>query len=62
MKPILKSKTLAVNALILAASFIPGVGEWVQAHPAEALTLLGAANIVLRLLTKEKLCLWSPEP
>ena len=61
MKPLLKSKTIAVNAVIIAASLIPGVGDWVQSHPAETLTLLGAVNIILRLVTKEKLSLWGSE-
>lgn len=60
-KPILKSKTLWVNGIIFAASFIPQVAEWVKAHPTEILSLLGAANIILRLATKGKVSLWGDE-
>ena len=58
MKPILKSKTIAVNAVMLLAPLVPGIGPWVSANPEAAVTLLAAANIVLRLVTKERVTLW----
>ena len=56
-KSIFKSKTAIVNAIVLAGSFIPSVGEFVQQNPTAILTLVGALNIVLRLVTKEKVVL-----
>lgn len=57
-KTMLKSKTLAINIVIILASFVPAVGAWVQANPADTLCLLGAVNIILRLATKSRLALW----
>ena len=57
-KPLLKSKTLAVNIVIILGSFLPAVGEWVKANPADTLCLLGAVNIILRLATRAKVILW----
>ncbi len=31
---------------------------WVAAHPAETLSLLAVANVVLRAITKDQICLW----
>lgn len=58
-KPLLKSRTIAVNIVIILGSFIPAVGEWIKANPDDTLIMLGAVNIILRLVTKERVVLWS---
>lgn len=58
-KPLLKSRTIAVNIVIIIGSFIPPVGEWIKANPEDTLIMLGAVNIILRLITKERVVLWS---
>lgn len=53
-KSIFKSKTMAVNAIVLFASFFPSVASWVQGHPTETMQVLAASSMVLRLVTKGK--------
>lgn len=57
-KSIFKSKTAIVNALVALAGFIPGVGSWVSENPTATVTLIGAVNIILRLVTKSKVVLF----
>lgn len=49
------SKTLWVNALVAVASFFPSVKEIVS--PDNTLMLLAFINVVLRLVTKDKISL-----
>lgn len=58
-KPLLKSRTIAVNIVIILSTFIPAVGDWVKANPDDTLIMLGAVNVILRLVTKERVVLWS---
>lgn len=49
---------MVVNAIVLVSSFVPAINEWVSSHPTETMAILGAVNIVLRLVTKEKVQLF----
>jgi hypothetical protein len=60
-KPIFKSRTLVINAAIIVASFIPAIADWVSDNPTDTLALLGAGNVVLRLITKSRVCLWADQ-
>lgn len=57
-KPLLLSKTIAVNVMIALASLWPPVGQWVEANSGDAVVLLCAANVILRLVTKSRITLW----
>lgn len=51
----LQSKTLWINLIVAIAAFIPQVSEYIASHP-EVLTIAFAVvNVVLRLLTKDKI-------
>lgn len=56
-KSIFASKTMAVNAVVLVASFIPSVREWVTAHPDTTMQLLAGAGVLLRWISKGKVSL-----
>lgn len=59
MKSIFASKTIWVNLVVgLAALVFPPAKEWIDSHPTETLTLLAAANLVLRLVTRDKVVLF----
>ena len=58
-KPVFKSKTLIVNAIVAVASLYPPVGEWVSANPDTALQGLALINLILRLVTKGKVVLFN---
>lgn len=60
-KSIFTSKTMAVNAVVLVASFVPSVRDWVQSHPDVTMQLLAAAGVLLRLVTKGKLDLFGSD-
>lgn len=51
------SKTLWTNLLLALVAFIPSVGEWVGNNPQVVLFFFGAVNMVLRLVTKDKVSL-----
>ena len=57
-KSIFKSKTLAVNLIVMLASLYPPVGATVAAHPQVAVLALGVANLLLRFATKKKVSLF----
>lgn len=58
MKKPWQSKTILVNFLVAASAlFYPPVGEWVSANPSEVATLFSILNIVLRLVTKDKIAI-----
>lgn len=53
-----QSKTIIVNFLVAAsAMFYPPVGEWVSKNPSEVATLFSILNIVLRLVSKDKIAI-----
>jgi hypothetical protein len=49
-----QSKTLIVNLIMAVVPFLPGGEEFVQANPDMVMTGLALVNIVLRLITKDK--------
>jgi len=51
------SKTLWANALIALSAFYPPVGAWMAGNADLVLQLLAGLNILLRILTKDKLSL-----
>ena len=51
-KSILASKTFWVQLIAVASSLYPPVGLWVAANPVGAVAALGAANILVRFVTK----------
>lgn len=51
------SKTLWTNLLLALVAFIPTVGEFVGKNPQVVLFFFGAVNMVLRLVTKDKVSL-----
>jgi len=54
-KPLYLSRTLWINLIMAVAAFIPGVGVWIAAHPDLFAGAFSVINIVLRLITKDKL-------
>jgi uncharacterized membrane protein YqaE (UPF0057 family) len=53
-KPYL-SKTIWTNVILALAAFIPGAQEWIQGNEAVVLAFWAVINIILRLLTKDKI-------
>jgi hypothetical protein len=51
-KTIFRSKTFWLQLVAVAASFYPPVGVWVAANPVGALAALGAANVLVRFVSK----------
>jgi hypothetical protein len=50
------SKTLWMNAIMaVSALFLPGVGEWITAHPMEILYIVTGLNFLLRFVSKGKI-------
>lgn len=58
-KPLVKSKTVIVNALIALSAFFPPVQQFVQAHPTETLIGIGVLNGLLRYITKGRVVLFA---
>lgn len=54
-KPAWQSKTLWVNLIMAIGAFIPVVGVWIQAHPDLFAGMFSVINVILRLLTKDKI-------
>ena len=49
------SKTFWMNLIVpICAFFVPGVAEWIVAHPKEVAMIWGGLNIILRFVTKTK--------
>jgi hypothetical protein len=57
-KPLVQSKTLIVNGVIALAALYPPAAEWVSHHAVLTLSIITYANIVLRLITKDRLTLF----
>jgi hypothetical protein len=56
MKKPWQSKTILVNfAIAAAALFYPPAAEWISGHPVEVSSLFAIVNIVLRVVTKDKI-------
>jgi hypothetical protein len=60
-KTIFTSKTMLVNGLIVAASFVPSVRDWMQAHPDTTMQIVAGANIALRWITKGRVTLFGSD-
>jgi len=58
MKPFFQSKTMIVNAIIALSTLVPAVGDIVKAHPDLVVSGVGFINIILRIVTKEKIVLF----
>lgn len=58
MKPFFQSKTIIVNAIIALSALIPGVESFVLEHPDLVVAAVGAVNILLRIVTKDKVVLY----
>lgn len=56
-KSVLFSKTFWLNILAAVTPLLPVVGEWVQANVVVFGMLWGAAGVVLRFITKDKVVL-----
>lgn len=54
-----KSKTLWVNLLMAVAAFFPAAQAVIQNHPEAVMAGFGIINMVLRLVTKDKIGLES---
>ena len=54
-KPLIKSKTIWLNLLALGALAVPPAQAWLAANPEAALALLGAANVLVRLATRDRI-------
>ncbi len=51
-----QSKTIIVNFIAAAgALFYPPVAQWIAAHPVELASAFSILNIVLRVITKDKI-------
>ena len=57
-KTIFTSKTAAVQAVTIAAAFVPAVQAVVAAHPAETLVAVGVINFALRWITHGRVTLF----
>lgn len=56
MKKPWQSKTILVNFICASSAlFFPSVGEWISAHPLEMTSLFSILNIVLRVISKDKI-------
>ena len=56
------SKTVILNLLLGLGSLIPHVAEFVAAHPQESLAVIGLANGLLRLITRDRIELYRDNP
>lgn len=56
MKKPWQSKTILLNFIAAASAlFYAPAGEWIAAHPVEVSSLFAIVNIVLRVVTKDKI-------
>jgi hypothetical protein len=60
-KSLFKSKTLIVNAVIGLAALYPPAADWVSHNATLALSIIGIANVALRLVTKGRVTLFGSE-
>jgi hypothetical protein len=58
-KSLFVSKTIAAQAITIAAAFYPPLTTVVSAHPAETLVMLGLFNVFLRYITKGRVSLFA---
>lgn len=56
MKKPWQSKTIILNFVVAAAAlFYPAAADLINSHPSEVASIFALANIVLRVITKEKI-------
>ena len=58
-KSLFASKTIAAQAITIAAAFYPPVATLVAAHPTETLVILGLVNVILRKLTQGRITIFA---
>jgi len=56
-KSVLKSKTFWFGLATALAPLIPSIGEFIKANAAQVSMVWGAASILLRLVTKDRVVL-----
>jgi hypothetical protein len=56
-KHVLKSKTFYFGLVTALAPLFPGAGEFIQSYASEISMVWGAAAIILRMVTKDKVVL-----
>ena len=56
-KSVLKSKTFWLQVLVLVGMLVPAVGAWVSENPGSFSMIWGGLNLILRMVTKDKLVL-----
>jgi hypothetical protein len=53
-----QSKTILLNFIAAASAlFVPSVNEWIVGHPVEVTSLFSILNIVLRVISKDKIAI-----
>lgn len=57
-KSIFRSKTLLANAVVLAAALYPPTAAYMTAEPTAAVVAIGLLNLLLRLVTRNRLVLF----
>ena len=58
-KPSYLSKTLWVNFLAAVFAIVfPPVTDWIAANPEAVISIFAGINILLRIVTKDKVQLW----
>lgn len=57
-KSLFASKTVAAQALTIAAAFYPPIAAIVSAHPTETMVIYGLFNVCLRYITKGRVSLF----
>ena len=58
-KSLFASKTIAAQAITIAAAFYPPIAAVVSTHPTETLVILGLLNVGLRYITKGRVSLFA---
>lgn len=59
IKSFWKSKTVWMQVVTLAASFVPGVQSFLAANPVEAMAALTAVNVLVRFVTLGRISIFS---
>lgn len=57
-KPLLKSKTVVVNLVLAALALLPQAQDLLRDNASDAIAVVTAINVLLRLVTKRKIALW----
>jgi hypothetical protein len=54
-KSVFQSKTLWINLLMAGAAFFPSVNAWIGSHPDAFALGFSVVNMILRMISKDKL-------